>query len=50
LKISVFKDEVLNDTIGDEILGWFEETIEKSQGCNELLLQQVLREALKGGH
>jgi hypothetical protein len=23
-KISVFKDEVLNDTIGDEVLGWFE--------------------------
>jgi hypothetical protein len=22
-KISVFKDEVLNDTIGDEVLGWF---------------------------
>ena len=40
-KISVFKDEVLNDTIGDEVLGWFEETIEKSQECNELLLQQI---------
>lgn len=23
-KISVLKDEVLNDTIGDEVLGWFE--------------------------
>jgi hypothetical protein len=23
-KISVFKDEVLNDKIGDEVLGWFE--------------------------
>jgi hypothetical protein len=24
MKISVFKDEVLNDTIGDEVLGWFD--------------------------
>jgi hypothetical protein len=23
-KISVFKDKALNDTIGDEVLGWFE--------------------------
>jgi hypothetical protein len=24
VKISIFEDEVLNDTIGDEVLGWFD--------------------------
>jgi hypothetical protein len=39
LKIIVFKDEVLNDKIGDEVFGWFEGVIKETQGYNKMLLQ-----------